>query len=653
MATAINTRQPHHPPKSSIHTALHSKARRQAAQAPETVQSIRESMIRRVNVIKEGDSVMLRLPSDVIKSILVTASGVTSLGKYGSFPTSELIGKHYDIAYEIVSPTSSTNLDAVEAAILLDEDTPTAEGPGSDAKVQAGKKGKKGGKKEKNKVMPGNDAADAAGNILIPRRPARMEELGKTTPDTSAEETDATNELIDDISGQEAESNLLTAEEIHALRAEGVDGAEIIRRQEERHNRFKLKTEFSKEKWRKRKEKKYSMAVTPLAPTPNNLIDYYNLRTPATILSLRRDTLSQLLNLSNIRPGGRYLVVDDAGGLLIGSILERLGGHGRIFALTDSDSPPGWPVLEAMNFERKVLDRCLGWLNWSLASEEYTAVDGVDAGDDEEDEIPVGETEAEKEKRERKLQGKARRKGKQVADLERARDELHCGGWDGRLTPYLGGSTPIVIYSQFQPILAQTLNGMRSRPEYLAPSLTEGFMRRYQVLPGRTHPTMSTSGTGGFLLHATRVIPSAENNVNRTAARRLNRLNVKAKKAAAEQTTSAEASLEVTNETGKRNRTEAESSTSAASAQPAKKVRLSSTVHIQAKHTSLSETVSPLDNDEESGIAKIVKTATLMDVVQQNDDNGSKEVVEALRVAKEVGLERAVDAISHDVIDRK
>ncbi|KAJ9122866.1 hypothetical protein QFC24_003904 [Naganishia onofrii] len=645
MASAINTRQPHHPPKSSIHTALHSKARRQAAQAPETVQSIRESMIRRVNVIKEGDSVMLRLPSDVIKSVLVTTSGVTSIGKYGSFPTSQLIGKHYDIAYEIVSPTSSTNSDAVEAAILLDEDTPMAEGaPGSDAKIQAGKKGKKSGKKEKNKAVTSNEAADAAANILVPRRPARMEEL---------EETDATNELIDDISGQEAESNLLTAEEIHALRAEGVDGAEIIRRQEERHNRFKLKTEFSKEKWRKRKEKKYSMAVTPLAPTPNNLIDYYNLRTPATILSLRRDTMSQLLNLSNIRPGGRYLVVDDAGGLLIGSILERLGGHGRIFALTDSDSPPGWPVLEAMNFERKVLDRCLGWLNWSLASEDYTAVDGVDAGDDEEDEIPVGETEVEKEKRERKLQAKARRKGKQVADLERARDELHCGGWDGRLTPYLGGSTPIVIYSQFQPILAQTLNGMRSRPEYLAPSLTEGFMRRYQVLPGRTHPTMSTSGTGGFLLHATRVIPSAENNVNRTAARRLNRSNAKAKKAAAEQTTSTEATPEVTNEVvGKRSRVEAESTASAGSAQPAKKARLNSTVHIQETHTSLSETLLPRDNYQENDNAEIDKTATLMDVVQQDENVGSKEVAEALVVAQEIGLETAVEAVAHDdVVD--
>lgn len=190
------------------------------------------------------------------------------------------------------------------------------------------------------------------------------------------------------------------------------------------------------------------MAVTPLAPTPNNLMEYYHARTPATILSLRRDTLSQLLNLANIRPGGRYLVIDDCGGLLIGSILERLGGHGRIFIMTDSDSPPGWPVLEAMNFERKILDRCLTWLNWSLAAEEYTSVEGVDGGDDEDEEVPEGETEAEREKRERKLQAKARRKNKQVADLERTRDELHRGGWDGQvfrlLTECYTNSRPLV-----------------------------------------------------------------------------------------------------------------------------------------------------------------------------------------------------------------
>lgn len=30
--------------------------------------------------------------------------------------------------------------------------------------------------------------------------------------------------------------------------------------------------------------------------------------------------------------------------------------------------------------------------------------------------------------------------------------------------------------------------------------LQESWWREYQVLPGRTHPTMSTSGTGGYIL---------------------------------------------------------------------------------------------------------------------------------------------------------
>jgi tRNA (adenine-N(1)-)-methyltransferase non-catalytic subunit len=47
---------------------------------------------------------------------------------------------------------------------------------------------------------------------------------------------------------------------------------------------------------------------------------------------------------------------------------------------------------------------------------------------------------------------------------------------------------------------------MRALPQYLGPLITESWLRRYQVLPGRTHPTMSTSGTGGYLLHATKVI---------------------------------------------------------------------------------------------------------------------------------------------------
>lgn len=75
-------------------------------------------------------------------------------------------------------------------------------------------------------------------------------------------------------------------------------------------------------------------------------------------------------------------------------------------------------------------------------------------------------------------------------------------------------------------ILAELQTKMRGLPQYLCPSVTEAWLRRYQVvysnsttphntydrqvLPGRTHPTMVMSGSGGFILHAIKVYVSRE-----------------------------------------------------------------------------------------------------------------------------------------------
>ena len=104
--------------------------------------------------------------------------------------------------------------------------------------------------------------------------------------------------------------------------------------------------------------------------------------------------------------------------------------------------------------------------------------------------------------------------------LAATRDELFAGEFAGlliasqydpasiltRLSPYLAGSASIVVYSQHLQIVADLQIQMRAESQYLAPSVTESWLRRYQVLPGRTHPTMVTSGSGGFLLHATKML---------------------------------------------------------------------------------------------------------------------------------------------------
>jgi tRNA (adenine-N(1)-)-methyltransferase non-catalytic subunit len=89
------------------------------------------------------------------------------------------------------------------------------------------------------------------------------------------------------------------------------------------------------------------------------------------------------------------------------------------------------------------------------------------------------------------------------------------------LSPYLAGSASIVVQSphvqvgsfyhhstEFEKpgqILADLQSKMRLKPGFLGLTLSEAWLRRYQVLPGRTHPMMSTSGSGGFLLHAIKV----------------------------------------------------------------------------------------------------------------------------------------------------
>ena len=45
---------------------------------------------------------------------------------------------------------------------------------------------------------------------------------------------------------------------------------------------------------------------------------------------MRVDTLSQMMNFGNVRPGGRYIVVDEASGVVVSALLERLGGQSLI-----------------------------------------------------------------------------------------------------------------------------------------------------------------------------------------------------------------------------------------------------------------------------------------------------------------------------------
>ncbi|KAJ3502140.1 hypothetical protein NLJ89_g9021 [Agrocybe chaxingu] len=322
------------------------------------------------------------------------------------------------------------------------------------------------------------------------------------------EDTDANNELIND--GEFVQP--LTGEEILALKKTGAHASDIIKKQIDQHANYALKTEYSKDKYKKRKEAKYSKVFSTIEPTLYNVAEYWWLKDQNRLRDLRVDSLSQMLNLANIRPGGRYLVVDDASGLLVAGILERMGGEGNLLTICNNDSPPAYPIVSQMNFEPSITD-VLKSLNWATAEEDYTPI--LAPSDIPEDQV----------KSDRQKNRLSKRKA--ISDLlSNTREDLFSGEFDSlviasehepysiieRLSPYLGGSASIVVHSPYQQIVVDLQAKLRNLPEWLCPSVTEAWLRRYQILPGRTHPMMAMSGSGGFLLHAIKIYddPTAE-----------------------------------------------------------------------------------------------------------------------------------------------
>ncbi|XP_041353698.1 tRNA (adenine(58)-N(1))-methyltransferase non-catalytic subunit TRM6-like isoform X2 [Gigantopelta aegis] len=125
----------------------------------------------------------------------------------------------------------------------------------------------------------------------------------------------------------------LTQQDIESMKQKGVTGQEIIQQLVEHSDTFKAKTEFSQAKYLKKKRKKHVFIVTVLKPTARLLIEMLYSKAPDKICNLRVDSLSQILWYGNVHSGINVAVVDSCRGLVVGSILQRMGGCGKIVQL--------------------------------------------------------------------------------------------------------------------------------------------------------------------------------------------------------------------------------------------------------------------------------------------------------------------------------
>ncbi|KAK4051812.1 tRNA (adenine(58)-N(1))-methyltransferase non-catalytic subunit trm6 [Microbotryomycetes sp. JL201] len=389
--------------------------------------------------VRDGDHVLLKLPSETVKAVKVSASATISLGKYGSFKGQQLIGKPYGPAYEV----TDSGLQMLQST--LDE----------------------------------------------------------------IEETEATNEFI------RSAADGMSYEDIQALRNDGLSGREIIAKQIEQHAAYDLKTEYSKDKYKKRKEAKYVKAFTLIEPTAHNVCEYNFEKEAVKIRGIRPDTLSQIMTIANVRPGGRLLVAEDVHGLIVAAAAERMAGQGRIFVVSDTDSPPDLHIMDAFNFSAEYTAP-ISSIHWA-ASEESWSLPPLPSAEECAEGV-IASTDGSKPKVSKEAQ-RLRKRRAQFQKVMDQRDDFFAGEFDGviiaseyepwsvleRLLPRIAGSAPIVVFSPYVAVLYSCQDKMRHHREFLAPSMTEPWLRRYQVLPGRTHPEMNGMQHGGFLLSAIRV----------------------------------------------------------------------------------------------------------------------------------------------------
>ncbi|KAJ3031105.1 UNVERIFIED_CONTAM: tRNA (adenine(58)-N(1))-methyltransferase non-catalytic subunit trm6 [Siphonaria sp. JEL0065] len=408
-----------------------------------------------MTLIQEGDNVLIRMPSNNCKIVTLKSASKVNLGKFGTFNASALIGQPFNAAYNII----------------------------------------------------------ANGEIESVNPSAAMEDLDEEIDEDEAAERNNSN-LKD-----REENQKVSKEEIDKMKLELQDGTidakDIIKTLVTNNSSHDQKTKFAQLKFIKRKARKYSKKFEALETTTRNLCEYYFTTKPQKTRGIRVDTLAQIMCFANVMASSNILVADSVGGLVVGSLLERMtqgsqGFGGKVFAMMDGDMP-NFDLVNEMNLDKSVIEKTLDYLSWSR----------FEKGENEGITIPPPET-ADPNSLLRHTK-KVAAIAKTIASRTVLQQPNHFDGLIiasqfenleilGKLIPYVGYSRPVVIYSQFKESLVPAYLMMRGSPDFVNAQLSETLTREYQVpVSGLgTHPFMQTSGGGGFLLTATRVFAGDE-----------------------------------------------------------------------------------------------------------------------------------------------
>ncbi|XP_078488627.1 tRNA (adenine(58)-N(1))-methyltransferase non-catalytic subunit TRM6-like [Ciona intestinalis] len=357
-------------------------------------------------------------------------------------------------------------------------------------------------------------------------------------------------------------SQTIKRENILEMKGEGATGEEIVKCLVENSSSFNEKTSFSQNKYLKKKKKKYLSYIRIQRPNSRLICQLYQEREPAKICNMRMETMSQILTAANIKHGCNVGVVETCSGVVLGSVLEKLGGKGCVVNLHNGESPPNLFAISHFNFPDQYWDenlhsiplRTLGPIlakrsfESEFLTEKPTKVESGSClkqrpSDSEKSDNDVTmDTVSEqsngcdktKDDNDIKVSGKRKKfsdEEKLVVRLERRKNRLKhqqraWGVLESKsldavvvvckfhptpillcLLELLQLSRPFVVYSEHKEPLMELFVRLSVSGSAINLQLTDTLTRQYQVLPERTHPHVMMSSGGGYLLTGLKVKP--------------------------------------------------------------------------------------------------------------------------------------------------
>lgn len=413
---------------------------------------------------------LIRLPSDGLRVVQLKPEGTINLGKFGLFAVDGILGFPFGQSFEIIQDLKVRPIKAItdhladteEAVDIVDADL-------ADPSVQLTKD-------QMTRLFP--NSAESNQNII----------------DIGSKIQKLLHEEISELKKSGATSNI---------------GQQIIEQMIASHDGFDKKTLFSQQKYLKRKQQKFLRRFTVEYLGSSQLLQYYIEKDIHRVLDLSEETLGMMMSYANVRPGGRYLVSDETGGVLIYAMLERMQGMGSIVLIHENEHPnyQSLTFSDISEEEQKRMIQSLSWLQFYEPQEER--IEWVDLPEEEYAELKVS-------KQDQYGKRKAR-----AQEINSVLDEIDTGNFDAFVslsTLYMptmisdiigkvGGSRPIVIYNQFKEVLLETQHVLMADNRVLAPAIFETRVRPFQTIPGRLHPEMTMRGFGGYCLWGTRVFP--------------------------------------------------------------------------------------------------------------------------------------------------